>query len=623
MMVNAGSNIASRTSLFYVYSLPETLLSSLEPISFEIADSGSEPVASNSLESLTQANASSASDPSTVSSESTMGSVTQCNTCNYSGTSPDDQRGHYKSDYHKFNVKRKVLGLTAVGLPTFESMLEELDDSISGSGSSDSETDPLSDSAADKVSNLLARTTLDTILEDADDDAQPVRSPFHIFQSNLLSPEDVLVIYSALFPVPEKSTPLEVIKGRQLAPGRNAETTPTPVSAIFMLGGGHFAGAIISHALNPQNRTDPVVFVEHKTFHRYTTRRKQGGAQSASDNAHGKAHSAGSNLRRYNEAALEKEVRELLDQWKSYIDRAENIFIRANGRQNRKILVGYEGAVIGSKDKRVKGIPFTTRRATGSEVKRVWLELTRPKVMKKDAFAPAKSMSKPKETVPSTPIKEPEPVKELSPEELHTSQIVAFVKKSRTNPLSTYLESNHLSSDFRFEPADQYHHTPTALHLAASLSLARMVGFLVVTLSANPTLRNDEGRTAWELSGDRATRDAFRLARAELGEQKWNWTESGVNSAITKDEIVARDTREKENAARERAEAVKKLERGELAVKQNAVPSGARKLASSIVTSVGQEQQLLSGLSPEARMRIERERRARAVEARLKAQQQK
>ncbi|KAK9372617.1 uncharacterized protein V1513DRAFT_404842 [Lipomyces chichibuensis] len=615
--------MTTRPTPFYVYTLPETLLSSLEPISFESAGSTSSPVTSDSIEHPTPANLTPASDPLADSSDSTTGSGPQCNTCKYSATSQDEQREHYKSDYHKFNVKRKVLGLAAVGQAMFETMLDELEESISGSDSSDSESDPLSDSTTDKVSNLLAKTTLDTILEHGDDDAMPVRSPFHIFQSSLLPPDDVLAIYSTLFPVPENSTPQDVIKSRQLPPKVHTHDASTPVSAIFMLGGGHFAGAIISHALNPQNNADPVVFVEHKTFHRYTTRRKQGGAQSASDSAHGKAHSAGSNLRRYNEAALEKEVRELLEQWKSYIDRAEHIFVRANGRQNRKILVGYDGAVIGARDKRVKGIPFSTRRATGSEVKRVWLELTRPKIMKKDAFAPPKSKPKPKETVSLTPSKEPEPVKELSPGELHTSQIVAFVKKSRTNPLAMYLESNRLSPDFRFEPVEQYHHTPTALHLAASLSLARMVLFLVVTLGADPTLRNDEGRTAWELSGDRATRDAFRLARADLGEQKWSWAESGVNSALTKADIAARDAREKESAVRERAEAVKKLEQSGLTANQNAATIGGRKLASSVVTSMGQEQQLLSGLTPESRMRIERERRARAVEARLRAQRQK
>ncbi|KAK9320576.1 hypothetical protein V1517DRAFT_340611 [Lipomyces orientalis] len=611
--------MTARTSPFYVYSLPESLLSSLVPISFEPTSSA--PVTSEQQALPIQSSLTQSSDPLPQSSESTS---KQCNTCNYSATSTEEQRDHYKSDYHKFNVKRKVLGLPAVGGPEFETMLDELEESISGSGSdsSDSDTDSLSESTADKVSSLIAKTALATIQENADDEAVAVRSPFHLFQSSLLPPEDVLAIYSTLFPVPEDAAPLDVIRSRQLAPKVQTQAPSTPVSAIFMLGGGHFAGAIISHALNPQNKLDPVVFVQHKTFHRYTTRRKQGGAQSASDNAHGKAHSAGSNLRRYNEAALEKEVRELLAEWKLYIDRAEHIFVRANGRQNRGILVGYDGAVIGSRDKRLKGIPFSTRRATGSEVKRVWLELTRPKIMKKEALAPPKPKPKLKEIAPVTPSKEPEPAKQLSPEELHTSQIIALVKKSRTNPLATYLKSNQLSPDFRFEPAEQYHHTPTALHLAASLSLSRMVTFLLVTLGASPTVRNDEGRTSWELSGDRPTRDAFRLARAELGERKWNWAESGVGSALTKDEVTARVAREKASAERERAEEVKKLERNVITANQNAAVTGGRKLASSVVTSVGQDKQLLSGLTPEARMKIERERRARAVEARLRAAQQ-
>lgn len=38
--------------------------------------------------------------------------------------------------------------------------------------------------------------------------------------------------------------------------------------------------------------------IAHKAFHRYVVRAKQGGAQSANDNAKGPAHSAGAALRR-------------------------------------------------------------------------------------------------------------------------------------------------------------------------------------------------------------------------------------------------------------------------------------------------------------------------------------
>ena len=48
--------------------------------------------------------------------------------------------------------------------------------------------------------------------------------------------------------------------------------------------------------------------VAHKTFHRYTVRAKCGTVQSARDGKHGghQPRSAGANLRRYNEAALEE-----------------------------------------------------------------------------------------------------------------------------------------------------------------------------------------------------------------------------------------------------------------------------------------------------------------------------
>lgn len=47
--------------------------------------------------------------------------------------------------------------------------------------------------------------------------------------------------------------------------------------------------------------------IQHKTFHSYTVRAKQGGSQSSRDNkSGGSSHpkSAGASLRRYNEAAF-------------------------------------------------------------------------------------------------------------------------------------------------------------------------------------------------------------------------------------------------------------------------------------------------------------------------------
>eukprot|EP00835_Amoeboradix_gromovi_P005052 NODE_441_length_8548_cov_0.413185.p1 type:complete len:399 gc:universal NODE_441_length_8548_cov_0.413185:760-1956(+) len=69
---------------------------------------------------------------------------------------------------------------------------------------------------------------------------------------------------------------------------------------FLMLSGGDFAGALIDVASQKA--------IIHKSIHRYTTRRKQGGGQSSHDQSKGKASSAGSSIRRHNEQALVQDI---------------------------------------------------------------------------------------------------------------------------------------------------------------------------------------------------------------------------------------------------------------------------------------------------------------------------
>src|SRR5207237_564942 len=148
-------------------------------------------------------------------------------------------------------------------------------------------------------------------------------------------------IYRALFTPAELGKDdaiMEAIKERQLAPismpklPKDGSTAPVGYQGrhifLCMIGGGHFAAMVVSlapkkskHSAGPLNRE--AIVLAHKTFHRYTTRRKQGGSQSANDNAKGAAHSAGASIRRYNEQALVEDVRELLKDWKALIDTSD------------------------------------------------------------------------------------------------------------------------------------------------------------------------------------------------------------------------------------------------------------------------------------------------------------
>uniref|UniRef100_A0A8H7NK09 VLRF1 domain-containing protein n=1 Tax=Bionectria ochroleuca TaxID=29856 RepID=A0A8H7NK09_BIOOC len=402
-----------------------------------------------------------------------------------------------------------------------------------------------------------------------------------------------------------------------------------------MIGGGHFAAMVVSLAPRAtkgsvtMNREATVL--AHKTFHRYTTRRKQGGSQSANDNAKGTAHSAGSGLRRYNEQALVQDVRALLEDWKGLLDTADLLFVRATGATNRRTLFGpYDGQVLRHNDTRLRGFPFSTRRATQNELMRSFIELTRLKVRE---IGPSRELTvEPQQT--STPTKQsaqkaakPKLSEEQETALLHTSQLQAFVRRSKLPALLSYLKNNQIGSDFEFQPPDQNYHAPRLLHLAAAQNAAPMILGILSRGGADPTLKNREGKTAFELSGDRSSRDAFRVARSELGEDKWDWEAAKVPAAMTKAEAGSRDEREKQEADKKETDR-RKAEEERLRVEGPKVAESkkakANALAAGLVkTPQERREEEARGLTPEMRMKLERERRARAAEERLRKMQGK
>lgn len=377
------------------------------------------------------------------------------------------------------------------------------------------------------------------------------KAPLFWFTTPTLPANTYLGVYRAIFTNEEQGRAVEILdilQKKQLLPkpapkiAANADSgVPSPAAYkephIFMcmIGGGHFAAMVVS--LTPkQTRSTPTgpltkeaTVLAHKTFHRYTTRRKQGGAQSSNDAAKGAAQSAGSSLRRYNEQALTDEVRQLLQDWKGMIDTSEVIFIRATGNTNRRTLFGpYDGQILRQNDPRIRGFPFNTRRATQNELMRAFVELTRVKVLEVDeaAIAAAKqaeesaakqaaALKASKQTLQAAP--------KISEEEetaiFHTNQIQTSIRRSKIPALLAYLKNNEISPDFLFVPSDsqQNHHGSTPLHLAASQNSPALVTALLTKAGADPTLPNGDNKPPFDLCGDRATRDAFRISRNELG----------------------------------------------------------------------------------------------------------
>lgn len=191
-----------------------------------------------------------------------------------------------------------------------------LEDSLSGSASSDTHS---SDSDSDAVRDLLQKTKISRSRarsDDEDDTPRTQQSPLAWFHTPGPPPTQ-LGVYRVLFP--PDTTPSDYLD--------ELKALQSPIErkwAMFMTAGGHFAGAIVrvsngedepeeddgeedgkrrkkQKKLKQRPETEMVL---HKTFHRYTTRRKQGGSQGLNDAAGKKAISAGAMLRRYGEQAL-------------------------------------------------------------------------------------------------------------------------------------------------------------------------------------------------------------------------------------------------------------------------------------------------------------------------------
>ncbi|KAI2604992.1 uncharacterized protein GGS25DRAFT_408690 [Hypoxylon fragiforme] len=652
----------------YVYDLPDQVLCTLalkQDVRDELPNTTSEENKPRSPGRKEAQNI-----PDNTPSSSIVGSQS-CSLCVFSFTNVQDQRSHLKSDLHHYNLKRKSRGHKPVSEAEFETLIATLDESLSGSDSSDSDEE---DNHNDKENGLLTtllkkqatladRKGAINIANDDDDGGGGARFtrrkpkgvtglPLLWFSSPLLPPNKYFGIYRSILTLEESKDDgqiVETIKKKQLEPipvpkpGPDGNFTSTsykgPHIFLCMIGGGHFAAMVVSLAprqtkhgsVGPLNRE--AIVLAHKTFHRYTTRRKQGGSQSANDNAKGNAHSAGSSIRRYNEQALTDEVRLLLQEWKILLDTSELLFIRATGSTNRRTLFGpYEGQVLRGNDPRIRGFPFSTRRATQNELMRSFIELTRLKIYEIEQKQDTKGEEE--QSVKTTPKPAKPAAPTLTEEEetalLHTSQLQAFIRRSKLPGLLSYLKSNNLPAEFLFQPTDsqQNHHAPTPLHLAANQNSAPIVQGLLVKGGADPTFKNQEGKTAFELAGDRTTRDAFRVSRDKLGEARWDWEAAKVPPPLKKEEADKREERErqenmKQEAERRKAEEERLRKEGpKITQSNNKTRGGTLMDAGPRKTAQDKREEEARGLTVEQRTKLDRERRARAAEERVRRMQQ-
>jgi hypothetical protein len=318
-----------RTSQYHVFSLPSNLLSNLTPQGHVGQTTPQAPSPAPALPSLAS-------------------NARACNICLAAGFGDvDEQRAHFRSDWHRYNVKMRLNGGTPVTESAFNGLIDgtcpllvlaflwliritgcvELEDSISGSASSSDEDDSAD---SDAITALVKKTKIGVRAPSPTDVTRAApRTPLAWFHS---PPATQIGVYKLLFQGhADPSSYLSELQDMQRPIERKW--------ALFMTAGGHFAGAIVrvsnaeddvddgAKKKKPKKPKPDIEVLNHKTFHRYTStynagwfllssltivvaRRKQGGSQSVNDNAKGNAKSAGAQLRRYGEQSL-RDVRTL------------------------------------------------------------------------------------------------------------------------------------------------------------------------------------------------------------------------------------------------------------------------------------------------------------------------
>ncbi|KAJ1879917.1 hypothetical protein LPJ57_002563 [Coemansia sp. RSA 486] len=445
-------------------------------------------------------------------------------------------------------------------------------------------------------------------------------------------------------PVAPKQSQQE-LKSQGHSPKLSAESS---VWVILATNGGYFAGAVFD------NRTGQVV--AHKTFQRYTTRRKQGGSQARQDNAMGRlANSAGAQIRRYNEQKLQEEIRDLMSQWHEYLQRSECVFVRVARTQRKGFFAPPSSAdnsatqPIRWSDPRVRSVPVPMARPSLAELLRVYRELTTVRikaVRRAEVRGPGSSKDVDDDEggggtqesqrasaaennddagSESDHTLDAEPRPDLLAFLHHVAKMVVNQEKSWADQqIVDYLDKNMRQLlDALSDPAIglrylqdtdliQAHRTPTLLHLASATGRTELVPYLM-DHGEDPTVTNghpplfSNGKTAYEVAKDEKTKDAFlayRLENAGDADNAIEWNRSGMPDQELDAEQREQQQRDLEREARTREKKRRDRERKrakEKARKQQKAQEDAEKADDQALEqaqkNAGKQQEQLASLS--------------------------
>uniref|UniRef100_A0A383V3M5 VLRF1 domain-containing protein n=1 Tax=Tetradesmus obliquus TaxID=3088 RepID=A0A383V3M5_TETOB len=521
-------------------------------------------------------------------------------------SSAAEQRQHFKMDWHRYNLKRRLEKKQPLSEQEFEALIEQGDDVSSISGSDTDSSDDSSDDEAGGSSSRRGRRRdgpaalqgAQAVFKSADGAA------FAVWRCLLLpdkqhkqeepSGQQLLQLLRQLRRQPNSTNAAAAaaaagarIAAQQQQQQQQQQDAGGCIWMLLMLRGGHFAAAVVrinsssSSSKGPrpitppaeaaggasaagsssssqqqqqqqqqqrskvQQPIEPFTVLAHKTFHRYVVRAKAGGKQSTKDASGKFARSAGSRLRRYNEAALQRDITALLKEWSPWLSAAQLIFLSAPGSNSRELFaaaadVGPLGAaaagaaaaggtrhagVLDPGDLRVRRVPFVTQRPTFSELKRVLLVL--------GSLRPVQLLEDQQQQQQQQQGAAAEGQKEKQ-QQRQQQQQVAAVPVGSISPAGVTKKQE--------EPA---------LVKASKAGDAERVARLLAN-GHDPTACDSKGRSPYQLAANKEVRDAFRRFMAAEPDA-WDYAAADVPSPLTDEMESAQQSKKAEKKARQKA----------------------------------------------------------------------
>lgn len=264
----------------------------------------------------------------------------------------------------------------------------------------------------------------------------------------------------------------------------------------------------------------------------------------------------GSQLRRAGEEALRQDVAASVKEWSSHIQKAGLILFSCPKVMMKTFFDDVE-PVLNREDSRIHKVPLDIGRPTFEAVTAVHEIMMRVNLREQDAVeeeieeAVVGSTGQTAE-LPVVVEKEKDPIVPLG-------QLHSVAMESRLAELIQLLTSSEGLSDQIDERAGEDFMTP--LHFAAEsastldpTTAAACVTALLVQGHANPCILDARHRTPYFLAAHEKVRDAFRMARATLGEEYCSWDEGAkVGPALTVDDMQKKKEKAAEKKRRQRA----------------------------------------------------------------------